>query len=1159
MPEIWASAAAAAIGLALAGNLATSAVHVTGWWRPVIWIVVVILAVLTVAIAVRDARARPLPGTPAQIGDIDEAALLKKFVRGELARSDDRLRQVSTGKPLQVHWTITPVAESAVSSGQLGPIEQHEGDFKDICQMFHEPPSLKRIVFLGDAGTGKTILVTQLAKYLLEHARKLLERSEMAQLDTLIPFYTSAADWDPSKDIITWVADQLLQASPQLRAKVAEGSGGRLADDWVKHRVLPIIDGLDELPPPLRVKAIADVNDRAELPVVITSRRQEYMDAFEAAGRLVSDSTVVSLSPLKVAEVRKYLLHATSIIPDKRWEDVFGRLNNKGEDPLKEALTNPLMLWLASRIYETKESFPKELADDIRFGDREAIESHLLRSFVPAVYSARAGAPILRWTPEQAQRYLGFLASHAEKTRSPDIAWWRLSRAVRRWRLAGIGARAALLSAVAWLLGAWLMRLRPEWRDSFRPEMLFADGPLGRHVIPLVRWLRDLLIAEGSWPIDGRWAQRILPWHSLISLAAWAALLAFGTVIWWLFWFQVVRVSPRIVRIRSLKSLGWAGQSLALPAVLAGGLLVAIAAVGNPPFRYKGRIVMTAPFPAPAARAMLLFVILLMLQYIPSYFVHRMDPAELASPSGVLRSDRRATIFVALAGRLLQTLAVWLFFGPLLVAVYGLYCAASFACRLALGSVRTASDRFSDARVWLACSRRMPWKVLAFLEDASERGVLRRSGAAYQFRHLRLRQELTVARPRRSRGLALAGARVICNWRLARRLASEWSLPSAAPWSEPFWVLRFADRAADELPEGLAAGAIRNEGPGFAQTYTGNRDGQSWMICALPGCEPVIAAAPVWQALRNAASQAMRNAGYPAPAGPLTAVGFPAADVIRSEGTEIPLEGGSWGNGVLSRQGKCSDWRWEPTWSVKPLAASRDSSERGAQLRVSARAVFWWDLPHLRIKPETYEIPPDQLASLPQAVTDLWTRRGGAMPEAKWKWSFSGKRRACLLWEITSGKKPVMTGTLDLSLTPYLLSIPRDILVTSEAELRIEDTAAWADCLQATSGRRPDDGELRLSLTELTAYLSAAWHTAAETLPLLAVEYPFVISPEIPPSMELQLSAAARRDEELNCRDLRIRADFSPHARKDDSLAHLHVGTHNRPIAAKSARTNTAS
>ena len=1009
-----------AIGLALAGNLATSAVHVTGWWRPVIWIVVVILAILTVAIAVRQARARPLSGTPAQIGDIDEAALLKKFVRRELARSDDRLRQVSTGEPLQVHWKITPVTESDVSSRQVGPMGRPEGDFEDICQIFYEPSSLKRIVFLGDAGTGKTILVTQLAKYLLERARKLLERSGMTQLDTLIPFYTSAAAWDPSKDIIAWVADQLLQASPQLGAEVAEGSGGRLADDWVKHRVLPIIDGLDELPRPLRVKAIADINDRADLPLVITCRRQEYIDAFEAVGRLISDSTVVSLSPLEVSEVTKYLIHATAVIPDKRWEGVFSRLNKKGEDPLKEALTNPLMLWLASRVYETKESFPGELTDDTRFGDREAIESHLLRSFVPAVYSSRAGAPRLRWTPEQAQRYLGFLARHAEKTRSPDIAWWRLSHAVRRWRLAGIGARAVLLFTVAWLLLAWLMRLRPEWRDSFRPEMLFADGPLGRQVIPLVRWLRALLISEGSWPIDGQWARRILPWHSPVSLAAWAGLLALGTVIWWLFWFQVVRVSPSIVRIRSLKSLAWAGEFLALPAVIAGGLLAAIAAVGNPPYRDKGRIIMTAPFPAPAARVMLLFVILLMLQYIPSYFVHRMDQAELASPSGVLRSDRRATIFVALAGRLLQILVVWLFFGPLLVTVYGLYCAASFACRLALGSVRTASDRFSDARVWLACSRRMPWRVLAFVADASERGVLRRSGAVYQFRHLRLRQELAVRRPRRSRGLALAGAQLICNWRPARQLARERSPSSAAPWSEPFWVLRFVNCVAHKLPEGLAPGAIGNKGPGFAQTYTAKPDGQSWMICALPGREPFIVAAPVWQALRNAASQAMRNAGYPAPVSPLTTVGFPAADVIWSERTRVPLEGGSWGNGLLSRPGKGSDWRWEPTWSVKPRAGSRDSSKFGAQLRVSARPVFWWDRAHLSIKPETYEIPPDQLAPLPQAVTDLWTRRGGAMPEAKWKWSSSGKHQACLLWEITSGKKSVMTGRLALSLRPFL-------------------------------------------------------------------------------------------------------------------------------------------
>ncbi|MGW0577358.1 NACHT domain-containing protein [Streptomyces sp. NPDC002920] len=54
----------------------------------------------------------------------------------------------------------------------------------------------------------------------------------------------------------------------------------------------------------------------------------------------------------------------------------------------------------------------------------------------------------------------------------------------------------------------------------------------------------------------------------------------------------------------------------------------------------------------------------------------------------------------------------------------------------------SAWGRFTVARVWLAATGRLPWRLMAFLDDAHRRGVLRQSGAYYEFRHVRLQTYL---------------------------------------------------------------------------------------------------------------------------------------------------------------------------------------------------------------------------------------------------------------------------------------------------------------------------------------------------------------------------------------------------------------------------------
>jgi hypothetical protein len=126
-------------------------------------------------------------------------------------------------------------------------------------------------------------------------------------------------------------------------------------------------------------------------------------------------------------------------------------------------------------------------------------------------------------------------------------------------------------------------------------------------------------------------------------------------------------------------------------------------------------------------------------------------PADLtaaASPRSVLTQDRTAFRSSALAVGLLSGLAGGL--GGGLVSGFGfsptlglLGFLSGLPFGLAGGLHGAAWGPFAVARGLLAGRGRLPWQLMAFLADAHEqRGVLRRVGAVYQFRHVELQRRL---------------------------------------------------------------------------------------------------------------------------------------------------------------------------------------------------------------------------------------------------------------------------------------------------------------------------------------------------------------------------------------------------------------------------------
>ncbi|MFE3558545.1 hypothetical protein ACFXKW_27345 [Streptomyces sp. NPDC059193] len=120
------------------------------------------------------------------------------------------------------------------------------------------------------------------------------------------------------------------------------------------------------------------------------------------------------------------------------------------------------------------------------------------------------------------------------------------------------------------------------------------------------------------------------------------------------------------------------------------------------------------------------------------------EPSTTARPGGVIRSD----LLRGLAAGLVAGLTVGLGWGILYASLDGLKAGltADSGYGLAVGLMVGIGFGAPSGRrylVFVLCSRgKLPWRLRAFLDWACTAGLLRYSGAAYQFRHRELQQWL---------------------------------------------------------------------------------------------------------------------------------------------------------------------------------------------------------------------------------------------------------------------------------------------------------------------------------------------------------------------------------------------------------------------------------
>ncbi|NGY63332.1 hypothetical protein G7043_30865 [Lentzea sp. NEAU-D13] len=608
---------------------------------------------------------------------------LARFVTRQWEREADA-RGLTRHEPLDVRWASTerPVAPSAAEVVGTDAMAARptrlklHGGVEDLADVLRKLPG-RQLVLLGEPGSGKTSAAALLTLRLL--ARR--------QAGEPVPVLFPLASWDPkTQDLETWMAQRISVDHPAFRRRGVHGPDA--ARDLVERGlVLPVLDALDEVASKVgAVQGIAQVVGRRK-PMVLTCRADDYEEIIRETGVPVGRAAVVELKPVTAREAARYLATGTPD-GDQRWQPVVTTLREEPEGVLARALSTPLSVYLAKTAYTPPSTNP---ADLLAHSTSTAVEHHLLEAYLPALYPAPEAVKARKW--------LAFLARRlAASPVAGNLAWWRLFLLLPKPHVVTSATRAGLAGAV--LVAAIVIEslatgeLYP-LRDArsfvnffgvlpyFLLLSAIALAPVGALVGAVATVLAALRPQAGRVLVPLP-RNLVLTWRTTTRVMA--VQLPFGALLMVL-----------------LGTFLWPGLQLKNLVLL--GLLAGVAASV---YSFTTTITVDAPVDGPSAlasdrRTTLSYLSLWVVVYTGLAVV-------LSSKGGPVSPDNTVS-----AVQLTVAFATWLNFSG-------------------------AWARFGIARLWFALFRKLPCRLMRFLDDAHRRGVLRQVGAAYEFRHQRLQQ-----------------------------------------------------------------------------------------------------------------------------------------------------------------------------------------------------------------------------------------------------------------------------------------------------------------------------------------------------------------------------------------------------------------------------------
>jgi len=497
----------------------------------------------------------------------------------------------------------------------------------------------------------------------------------------LVPVIFQVSSWNPARPFMEWMTDELTS----IHAASTDKTRNRLiCAELVRHHVVPVLDGLDQAAD--RAAVLRGIAAGLEGRSFILACRTDEFARLDPDG-MPRETLVVRLRPVSADERRRVLETAH---PGPGLEPLLAALEARPDGPLARVLETPFMLSLAVSLHG---SLPREILTATGSEAEERIGQRLLGAFITRAY-LHPRDKARHYGVEDARRHLAFLARNVDPA-TGRLAWWQLHRAVpQRVHMtvalvnAAIGCSAPAIALFALfgrpLLGLWI-GLGAALVGALVVEVVPGDDP--RRAKPRLRSVR---------PPSSHALQRVLGF-GVVGAAACAVIVAF------------LYERPQYVVI--------------------GGVLSGITFA--------------------AAR----------------YLSEPSDPMDAITPTTLLRSDRSTVLYAWLAGGVAGALTGAYLGGSikdgrrtpqlddvtlidklptgvevLMGAAGGALLSATGLGLMAIGS--SSWGRFVATRGWLRMRGHTPWRLMAFMEDAQHREVLRQMNGQYEFRHQLLQRHL---------------------------------------------------------------------------------------------------------------------------------------------------------------------------------------------------------------------------------------------------------------------------------------------------------------------------------------------------------------------------------------------------------------------------------
>ncbi|HWO62418.1 MAG TPA: NACHT domain-containing protein [Umezawaea sp.] len=681
------TAAAAAIGWALRSPTGLDSAAKVG-------ALIAGLVPLTLALiqwARRSPRPPPVVSSPEQVDAAQRQ--LADLVLAQW-RTEVVVRQLDDPAPVAVRWRLTELDKSSGHAARPKPLRYLIGQgvprfegrtdrVDDMAREFRRLPA-RRLVILGDPGMGKTTLAVLLLRELLAHPDGVEP----------VPVLLSMSGWDPAVESLhSWVARRLTEGYPALRAADFGPNASRALVD--QRRILPVLDGLDELPDGTRSAILDRLNAAAEDALILTCRTTQYEETLAHQGRRgLTGAAVIEPGRLTTADAATYLERNLPRNPAHGWTTLLSALRKDPSSPISRALSSPLTLWLVRKVYVEAHADPAELCDTSRFASAGAVTEHLLDHLVDALVTTNPPqrkpdeehpfAPRQAWDPTDATNWLAFLAHHLDTIGSRDLAWWQLGSAVpsRTRSLIKIGLGLGVVTA------GWTTALL-----VFGFDFAAVFAPLIGLVVVLVSG------SPSEEPVyaDLRLRGRIRPLFR--KLTAWSGIRA----------GLVTGLIVGVVFGLADRSLGASVGGLAFG--LAFTLVVGLVEWAKTPLTTEGPQTPTATFHRDRQ--------LLYLYSLACGFTF-----------GPVLGLAFGLVFASMAG-----------FGLKLVAVLAVGSVLGLVIGFTYGLGQSSGQHVVTVAV-LRAQGRVPLRLLNFLDDAHRLGILRAAGPVYQFRHAKLQDRL---------------------------------------------------------------------------------------------------------------------------------------------------------------------------------------------------------------------------------------------------------------------------------------------------------------------------------------------------------------------------------------------------------------------------------